>query len=208
MPEFTLYAFVFRSRAERVTWCLEELGLSFELKRLDPMKGELWSPAFTRMNPMRKVPVLVHRLPGGDERVLCESVAIMEYLNDYARGGLKPVALEESYQYHQVMSFGASEMEAYLWVVDQATHLRGAYHWPAGTELEAMRNVQRAVPAVCGWLAHRAYIAGNVFTLADIYYYQLLTWAAHCGVKWPAHVQRYLQRLEQRPAMPALLKGK
>lgn len=207
MSEFTLYAFVFRSRAERVVWCMNELGLPFELKQLNPRKGEHLTAEFRHLNPMCKVPVLVHRLSSSEQRVLTESVPIMEYLNDYAQGGLRPLSLSDSYRYNQAMSFGATELEAYLWVADQSTRLRGAYHWPMNTDREALRNVRQALPEVSGWLAHRAYVAGNAFTLADIYYYQLLTWAEACGVELPTHVRRYLQKLEQRPAMSPLMRG-
>ena len=203
MAEFTLYTYTFLSRAERVLWCLDELGLSYELKKLDPMKGDIFTPEFTRLNPMRKVPVLIHHLPDGKERVLIESIPILEYLNNYAKGHLKPAAIEECYAYDKAMFFGATELESYLWVANQSTILRGIYHWPLRSEKEALRQVKRAMPEVFKWLSHQNYIAGNAFTLADIYYYQLIKWAIRFGVDAPVYVERYLQRLEQRPAFPA-----
>ena len=38
--------------------------------------------------------------------------------------------------------------------------------------------------------------------LADIYYFQLLRWVKRYGAEVPAHVERYLSRLEKRPALP------
>lgn len=37
---FVLYAYTFRSRAERVLWALRELDHPYEVIRLDPFKGD------------------------------------------------------------------------------------------------------------------------------------------------------------------------
>ena len=76
MDEIILYAYNFRSRAERVLWTLHELGFAHKVVRLDPFKGETRTPEFMRLSPASKVPVLVQ-----GERVFTESVAIMEYCN-------------------------------------------------------------------------------------------------------------------------------
>jgi len=60
-----------------VLWALREFGFPYELVRLDPFKGETRTEEFLKLNPASKVPVLVM----GD-KVLTESIAIMEYLND------------------------------------------------------------------------------------------------------------------------------
>ena len=74
---FTLYAYPFRSRAERVLWTLKEFDYSFDVIRLDPFKGETSTPAFLKMNPAKKMPMLVE----GANR-LNEYINLMEYLND------------------------------------------------------------------------------------------------------------------------------
>jgi len=202
MAEFTLYTFTFPSRAERVLWCLNELELDYQLKKLDPFKGELFSEEFAQLSPMRKMPVLIHHCPHNQDKVLIESLAINEYLNNYAKGSLKPKNLDDLYQYDRSMYFGVTELEAYMWVANQSTILRGIYHWPLNTEKEAIRQVRRALPEVFEWLEKTNYIAGNEFSLADIFYFQLLNWAMVYENNTPAHVQRYINRLKQRPAIP------
>ena len=83
----TLYAYTFRSRAERVLWVLQELGLEFDVVRINPFEGRQVSPTLLELNPDGKVPVLLH---GG--KVLLESLAIMEYLDSISEeGGLVPM---------------------------------------------------------------------------------------------------------------------
>lgn len=94
---FTLYAYPFRTRAERVLWALKEFDYSFEVVRLDPSKGEINTPEFIKLNPSKKVPVLVE----GD-KVLTESLAIMEYLNDISEATkLIPTEAVAAYDYRK-----------------------------------------------------------------------------------------------------------
>ena len=76
----TLYSYNFRSRGERVMWALNETGLTYQLVRLNPLKGENRTPEFLALNPGARIPVLVH-----GEFVLTESLAILDYV-----GGLAP----------------------------------------------------------------------------------------------------------------------
>ncbi len=74
------------TRAANVVWMLEELGVPYELRFVDIMKGEHKSADFRKINPMGKLPTLVD----GDV-VLTESAAIALYLADkYSAGALAP----------------------------------------------------------------------------------------------------------------------
>jgi glutathione S-transferase len=77
------------SRSQRVLWLLEELGLSYEIKRYqrDP-KTMLAPPALREVHPLGKSPVLTD----GD-LTLAESGAIIEYLVEaHGKGRLIPAA--------------------------------------------------------------------------------------------------------------------
>lgn len=198
MPEIVLYAYPFRSRAERVLWALSELGLPHKVIRLDPFKGETLSAEFLALNPCAKVPVLVH-----GEQVFTESLAIMEYLNDISPAvKLVPLNIPDSYHYRKAVYYAATEIEPYLWISDQSTRLAMLYSWPEGTDASCMRHLEKTLPPVFDWLDSRAYMAGDDFSLADIYYYQLITWAKNYDLPIPAAVEAYLQRLSARPAFP------
>jgi glutathione S-transferase len=71
------------SRSQRVLWLLEELGLSYEIKRYErDAKTMLAPPALREVHPLGKSPVVVD---GG--LTLAESGAIIEYLVERHGGG-------------------------------------------------------------------------------------------------------------------------
>jgi glutathione S-transferase len=118
--DIILYAYTFRSRAERVIWALNELELEYRLVRLDPLKGENRTESFLQLNPAGKIPVLVH-----GETVVTESLAVMEYVDSIAApGSLIPADPGGQSRYRQLVYFMMSEIESYLWIADQATRLK------------------------------------------------------------------------------------
>ncbi|MBT8468057.1 MAG: glutathione S-transferase family protein [Deltaproteobacteria bacterium] len=198
----TLYAHTFRSRAERVIWTLEELQLDYTLIRLDASKGALQAPEFVRLNPAKKIPVLVH----GD-KVLTESLAIAEYLcalRPDAR--LLPETPDENYEFRRIVHFTLSEVEAYLWLSDQSSRLRRAYPWPEGTHAQAMKLVKRNIPTLFAQVDEQSFAACGRFTIADIYLWHIFTWASGRGIALPDGVVRYGERLARRSAMPDMLR--
>src|SRR6185436_5730253 len=74
------------SRAANVVWMLEEVGVPYELRFVDLMKGAQKAPELVALNPMGKLPTLVD-----GETVVTEGGAIALYLADrYAYGNLAP----------------------------------------------------------------------------------------------------------------------
>ena len=74
------------SRAGRIVWLLEELGLPYEINKMDFHPKSLKSDEHRSRHPLGRVPVL----DDGDVR-LFESGAIVEYILDrHKNGGLKP----------------------------------------------------------------------------------------------------------------------
>lgn len=203
----TLYKLPFQSRAERVLWTLEELDMDYQVELLNPMAGDCRTEQYLALNPHGKVPTLVH-----DEMTLTESIAIMEYLNDlHPKRPLTPDANAPSYaidnfNFRQALSYGLTEIESYCWLRAQSTLLNGYYKWPEGTAERSLKSIERAVPTLWAWLAERDYVAGDQFTLADIYYYQLIGWMKMLGLsELPEHVQVYLDKLATREKFPEAL---
>jgi len=204
MSDITLYAFPGRTRAERVMWTLVELNMDYKLIRLDLSKGEHKSEAFRELSPSGKVPVLLHN---GD--VYTESLAIMEYLNSISKTKhLVPMDAKENYIFRNRLSYGQSEIEAYLWIADQATRLTNWYSWPKGTELDCIKLAGKSATVINNWLDESEYIAGDVFTMADIYFYSLLTWAQVYDLVFTDRTNEYMREMESRDAFPEMLKAK
>ncbi len=155
------------------------------------------------INPFGKIPALTH-----NGKHFTESLAIIEYLNDLHTD--KPLTpslddenyAEKNYKLRQVISFGMIEMESYLWILTKIKVLQNFENWPEGTAENCMKCIQNALPIAYAWLESQEYIAGDSFTLADIYYQQLFSWVKMLGVELPEQVERYLKKLSTRERFP------
>src|SRR5437773_7443495 len=113
-----LYEFA-PTRSIRVRWTLQELGVDFEAVTVNLVAGEHRRPAFLKLNPAGRVPVLVD-----DDLVLTESVAIVLYLAEkYSDKGLIPIDLKERAQVNRWLLFAATELEQPLWRIARHTSL-------------------------------------------------------------------------------------
>ncbi len=191
----TLYAYNFRSRAERVIWMLNELELPFKLIRLNPKKGESQTAEFKALNPFKKVPVLLH-----GEQCFTESLAIMEYVHTLnPTKNLVPVQAERIYPFRHIIYFMQAELENYLWIANQSSVLKGLYTWPDGTYEETMKLLNKNIRYLFGKLEEKEFLVGDEFSMADIYAHSILSWAKAREVEIPDHIQEYLDRLVARP---------
>lgn len=74
------------SRSQRVLWLLEELGLSYTVRRYERDKLTLQAPPeLSDVHPLRRSPVITD-----NGMVIAETGAIVEYLVDKADGRLRP----------------------------------------------------------------------------------------------------------------------
>ena len=85
------------TRALRVIWLLNELGLEYEMVPVDVLQGENRQQDFLTLNPAGKLPVLVD-----GSLVVTESVAIQLYLADKnPQAGFIPEAVEDRAQMYR-----------------------------------------------------------------------------------------------------------
>ena len=112
------------ARALRAHWALMELGLEYRSERVRPRTGETQTPAYRRLNPREKIPVLED---GG--LVLSESAAIITYLAEtYGNGRLIPAGGAERAKYFEWVSFISMEIDATtLYVLRRHEALREIY---------------------------------------------------------------------------------
>lgn len=187
-----------RSRARTAHWMLEELGVPYriELIRLD--KREHKSEAFLAINPMGKLPALVHR-----GVAVTEAAAICAYLADaFPAAGLAP-ALDDPARgsYYRWMFFGASCIETAL--VDRML-ARPPSDQPGrlgyGTYEDTMRTFEDA-------LTPGPFLLGERFTAADVFVGSLLEFGIMSKAIAPeAGFVAYQERLQARPAHQRFLK--
>ena len=187
------------SRGRIVHYLLEELGVPFDMKILDFEKGEHKAPAYLKINPMGKVPAIVHR-----GVVVTECAAICVYLADvYAKAGLAP-ALDDPQRgtYLRWIFFGAGCVEPAL--VDKMfdrppVERKGALGYGSyGDTLNALEAAITPGP----------YILGDRFSAADVYVGSQIQWGMMVKSLEPRpKFQQYAERLAARPAMQRLMKG-
>ena len=187
------------SRGRIVHWLLEELGVPYEMKILDLGKREHKSPEYLAINPMGKVPAIVHR--GG---VVTESGAICLYLADaYPQAGLAP-ALDDSQRgtYVRWFFFGAGCFEPA--VVDKM------FARPPVERKSALGygSYEDTVDVLAKALTPGPFFLGERFSAADVYVGAQIQWALMAKGLEPQPVfQQYVERIAARPALQRVLKG-
>lgn len=185
------------SRSIRVVWVLEEMGLPYRLKQVDMLADEQ-DPAFLAVNPANYIPAI----QDGDV-VMIESIAIMEYLMArYGPTPLAPAPHDPAFPaYQQFLHLGEAGLATLLMPVVVSRFLAPAAereNWGASWCLQAF---QKRLKLVSGRLAVSPYLAGEMFTAADISVTYALNLAQrNCGVTLGDAEQAYLGRTTGRDA--------
>jgi glutathione S-transferase len=149
------------------------------------------TPEYLALNPMGKVPTLVH----GDT-VVTETPAILAYLADaFPQAGLAPPPAERG-AYYRWLFFAAGPMEAAI--TDQSLGLQVA---PEKQGFVGYGNAQLTEDTLAAALAGRTFVAGDRFSAADLYLCAKLDFALAFGnlPKRPEFLA-YCAAHAQRPA--------
>ncbi len=118
------------------------------------MKGD----AYRAINPMMKVPAIVHR-----GKVVTECAAIIAYLAEaFPEAGLAPRD-DEKADYYRWMFFASGPIE-------QAVTNKSAGFEPTAEKgrMFGYGNYDLAVNTLAGHLAAKSYVCGDRFTAADV----------------------------------------
>ena len=178
------------SRGRIARWMLEEVGVPYRREVLT-FGGTIKGADYLRLNPMGKVPTLVH----GDS-IVTECPAICAYLADaFPQAGLAPPQRERA-DYYRWLFFAAGPLEAAVsnralgFQVPEDRRVMIGY----GSYAEVIETLENA-------LTDRSYIAGSSFTAADVYVGSHLMWGMQFGSidKRPAF-EAYVRHLHDRPA--------
>jgi glutathione S-transferase len=192
----TIYG-VSQSRAIRVLWMAQELGVPFEHVPQN-FAGEK-PPAFLAINPNGRVPAI------DDDGVrLFESMAINLYLaKKYgAAAGLAPKDLAEDGIATQWSFWVMTEIEKTL--LNAMFSARGMMGNAKDPEKAAayLAELEKPFAVLDGALAGKDYLLGGRFTVADLNVASVLTWARPAGVNLAntPNVEAWLARCLARPA--------
>jgi glutathione S-transferase len=180
------------SRARIAHWMVEEVGAPYRLELLSFDKGEHKKPAFLAVNPMGKLPAIVHR-----NTVVTEAAAICAYLADaFPVARLAPGNEEPARgTYLRWLFFGAGCIEAAL--MDRML----ARPQPERTSSLGYGTYADTLNAVEKALAPGPYLLGDRFSAADVYVGSQIGFGMMTrGLEPRAAFQSYLARLAERPA--------
>jgi len=189
--------YVPKTRASRPRWVLEELGVPYDLVRLDPARGETRTLEHLRRQPLGHVPVL----EDGGEHVF-ESAAICLHLAEKypEKKLLPPPGSVERGLVYQWLFYAMSELEPPLATIS-AEMRKPETQRSAAAMAEARERFHKAAAALEPIVSNRPYLLGIDFTVADVVVGAVLAWAksARALEGLPA-VDGYLARLKERPA--------
>ncbi|MCC0075625.1 MAG: glutathione S-transferase family protein [Rhodobacter sp.] len=179
-----------RSRGAIVRWMLEETGAPYRTHLLD-YGAAMKSAAYRAINPMGKVPAIVH-----DGRTVTEAAAICAYLADvFPEADLAPQTGQRD-QYYRWLFFGAGPLEQAVTTV------------ALGFEIPEDRKGMvgfGCLGDVLDTLEHRLsehpFLAGDRFTAADVYTGSQIGWGLQFGtIPSRSTFAAYWNRIQDRPA--------
>lgn len=177
------------SRGRVSRWMLEETGLPYDEVILD-YGTTMKAPEYLAVNPMGKVPALRH---GGV--TITEGAAICLHLADLApdRALLPPPGSALRGLCYRWLFFAAGPLESFLTARKHGA-LAPAMEAGYGQEADLMRTLEQAV-------AGRSCVAGDHFTVADLYLAALLGFYMRMGMlEQKAVFEDYAMLHLQRPA--------
>jgi glutathione S-transferase len=178
------------SRGRIVRWMLEETGSDYETRYLG-YGPEMSAPAYEAINPMRKVPAIVH-----DGTVVTECAAICLYLADaFPKADLAP-PLDARADYYRWMLFAAGPWEA------ASTNKSLDVTVPAEKSgMVGYGDFERARDVMLSAVPETGYLLGRKFTALDVYMGSQISWGVRFGsIPTTTRVAGYLERVLTRRA--------
>jgi glutathione S-transferase len=188
------------SRTFRAHWMLTELGLSYVSRRIQSRTGETMEPAFLKLNPRHKIPLLQH-----GALTVTESAAIIQYLAEQFApppGLFAPSDATARAKLNEWCYFIMSELDGHtLYVIRRHVGLKHLYG-EAPTAVEAakayfLEQVEALQPQFRGI---DPYLFGDRLSVADILLTSCLDWAVAVGIALPPATLAYRERTTSRPA--------
>lgn len=178
------------SRGRIIRWMLEETGAPYETRFLR-YGDEMNSPAYAAINPMRKVPAIVH-----NGQVVTECGAICLYLADaFPEAGLAP-PLADRASYYRWMMFAAGP-----WEQANVNAAFGVQVTPEQSRMAGYGTFDRALDVLLSLAPETGYMLGGKFSALDVYAGSHIGWAIQFGsIPATPKTAAYLERIQSRPA--------
>jgi glutathione S-transferase len=181
-----------QSRSAGALVLLEELGADYELRVLNLKQGDQRKPEYLRINPMGKVPAIVH-----DGALVTEQGAVYAYLADlYPEAGIAP-AIGDPLRgpYLRWLFYYGSSFEPAL--IDKAMKRE-----PAPPSTSPYGDYDTMLKTLTDQLAPGPWLLGERFTAADVLWGTALRWTTSFKlVPETPVIAGYIARVAARPAV-------
>lgn len=191
MSNLVLY-YAVPSRGMTVHWMLEEIGEPYETRLLSLEKDEHKTPDFLAINPMGRVPVLVH----GDV-IVTETAAICAYLAEsFPDAGLN-------------VPLDSPDRGAYLrWLFFAPVSAEPSILWESLGKITTERDykpfadIADVAKTLAAAVKNKEFIVDGHFTAADVMIGSTIMWGTQLMPVLPqlTELTEYWGRLEQRKA--------
>ncbi|WP_164658998.1 glutathione S-transferase family protein [Tropicibacter sp. Alg240-R139] len=187
------------TRAVRIAWLLEELGLDYEIEKFTLGDRAMREPDYLKVHPMGRVPALE------DKGVtIFESGAIVQYvLTLYGKGRLQPgVGTQEFANYLQWLHYCEGMLMPPINSIVVETILLPPERRTELNVKRATKLLNQMLMVVNNHLEGREFLAGE-FTAADIMTGHSIIMSGRLGADFSdkPNLQPYADRLMARPAL-------
>ena len=180
---------------------LEECGLPYNVHAIDIGAGDQFTPEFLAISPNNKIPAIVDpNGPDGKPMSVFESGAILLYLASKT-GKFLPESTRGKFE---VMEWLMFQMGGVGPMLGQTHHFR--IYAPEKIEYAINRysnEAKRLYGVMDKRLAKNKYIAGSMYTIADIAIFPWLRSWKNQGIDWAdfPHLKGWFDEIAARPAV-------
>jgi glutathione S-transferase len=195
-----LYDMQLSPNAKRARIGLAETGAPFEKREVNLLAGEQKSPQYRKIHPLGRVPTL-----DDNGVIIWESGAILLYLADkFPQAGLMPKALPERGYVYQWLTFGETNIHAYLGPMGFQMMRRT----PESRDQTILERGRKRMPEVLEVLDRQLegkdYIVG-AFSIADCACAPWLELAPSLSIELSPYgnVGAWMERMKARPSWNA-----
>lgn len=157
------------SRGGIIHWALEEVNADYETHLLE-YGPQMKSEEYLAINPMGKVPAIVHHSESGPQ-VVTESAAICAYLAEiHPKIGLLPEASEKA-AYFRWLFYAAGPLEAAI-----TNKAMGFTPDEKQSRMSGYGSYELAVQTLEDHFRQHDFVCGSRFTMADVYVGSHVDW--------------------------------
>lgn len=187
-----------QTRAGRPRWMLEEIGVPYELVRVDLSKRQHKTPEYLAIHPHGAVPAFAD-----GELTMFESAAICAYLADKFsdKGFAPPIASPERGLYYQWLVYSMATLEPPVVRIFLNTRMLPEEKRSAAAVEEGRAQWQQVAQTLEAAVMGKSYLVADRFSAADVMVGSIAGWAGFLGLLegFPG-LRAYSDGLAARPA--------